>query len=83
MLGSTLSIITYLLCLLCGWQVPDIYDAAKYDAIHNAHLGLDLRDLYQVHEHLFGVICICHVLLISTQRAQRSIPSTLCTWAWA
>lgn len=24
-------------------QVPDIYDSAKYDAIHNAHLGLDMR----------------------------------------
>lgn len=26
--------------------MPDIYDAVKYDAIHNAHLGLDLEDLY-------------------------------------
>jgi inositol hexakisphosphate/diphosphoinositol-pentakisphosphate kinase len=22
-------------------QVPDIYDSAKYDALHNAHLGLE------------------------------------------
>ena len=29
-------------------QVPDIYDSAKYDSIHNRHLGLDFRDLYQV-----------------------------------
>ncbi len=29
-------------------QVPDIYDAAKYDAIHNQHLGLDLRPVYKV-----------------------------------
>ncbi|GAB4823839.1 hypothetical protein N2152v2_010885 [Parachlorella kessleri] len=28
-------------------KVPDIYDAAKYDAIHNAHLGVDLKELYQ------------------------------------
>jgi inositol hexakisphosphate/diphosphoinositol-pentakisphosphate kinase len=28
--------------------VPDIYDSAKYDALHNAHLGLTptLYDLY-------------------------------------
>lgn len=31
-----------------GPQVPDIYDAAKYDAIHNQHLGLDLRPVYKV-----------------------------------
>ena len=29
-------------------KVPDIYDSAKYDAIHNAHLGLNLQDLYNV-----------------------------------
>jgi hypothetical protein len=29
--------------------VPDIYDSAKYDAIHNAHLDLAVMpDLYQV-----------------------------------
>lgn len=27
--------------------MPDIYDAAKYDAIHNQHLGLDLRPVYK------------------------------------
>jgi inositol hexakisphosphate/diphosphoinositol-pentakisphosphate kinase len=28
-------------------QVPDIYDSAKYDALHNAHLGLStLQQLY-------------------------------------
>lgn len=30
-------------------QVPDIYDSAKYDAIHNRHLGLDVEPVYQVH----------------------------------
>jgi hypothetical protein len=29
------------------WQVPDIYDSAKYDAIHNRELGLDLQALYE------------------------------------
>ena len=29
-------------------QVPDIYDAAKYDAIHNQHLGLELKLVYTV-----------------------------------
>ncbi|KAI3438574.1 hypothetical protein D9Q98_001000 [Chlorella vulgaris] len=27
-------------------KVPDIYDAAKYDAIHNQRLGLELRPVY-------------------------------------
>ena len=29
-------------------QVPDIYDSAKYDAIHNSELGLDIQELYKV-----------------------------------
>lgn len=29
-------------------KVPDIYDSAKYDAIHNSELGLDLKPLYTV-----------------------------------
>ena len=29
-------------------KVPDIYDSAKYDAIHNAELGLKLEPLYLV-----------------------------------
>jgi inositol hexakisphosphate/diphosphoinositol-pentakisphosphate kinase len=29
-------------------KVPDIYDSAKYDAIHNSHLGLHLKPLYMV-----------------------------------
>lgn len=28
-------------------KVPDIYDSAKYDAIHNSELGLTLKPLYQ------------------------------------
>ncbi|KAJ9526580.1 hypothetical protein QJQ45_017659 [Haematococcus lacustris] len=33
-------------------KVPDIYDSAKYDAIHNSHLGVDLQELYQVARQL-------------------------------
>lgn len=29
-------------------KIPDIYDSAKYDAIHNFHLPLDLQPVYQV-----------------------------------
>lgn len=29
-------------------KVPDIYDSAKYDAIHNSELGLTLKPLYTV-----------------------------------
>lgn len=29
-------------------KVPDIYDSAKYDAIHNAHIAGDLHELYNV-----------------------------------
>ena len=32
----------------CLLQVPDIYDSAKYDAIHNSELGLDIQELYKV-----------------------------------
>ena len=29
-------------------KVPDIYDSAKYDAIHNSELGLEIEPLYRV-----------------------------------
>ena len=29
-------------------KVPDIYDSAKYDAIHNSELGLNVENLYLV-----------------------------------
>jgi hypothetical protein len=29
-------------------KVPDIYDSAKYDAIHNAHLGPPLDEVFDV-----------------------------------
>ncbi len=29
-------------------KVPDIYDSAKYDAIHNSELGLNMKQLYMV-----------------------------------
>ena len=28
--------------------MPDIYDSAKYDAIHNSELGLNMKQLYTV-----------------------------------
>lgn len=34
-------------------KVPDVYDAAKYDAIHNSHLDLDgLEELYRISKQL-------------------------------
>ncbi|CAK0787238.1 hypothetical protein CVIRNUC_010454 [Coccomyxa viridis] len=33
-------------------KVPDIYDSAKYDAIHNSELGLNLKQLYTVAKQL-------------------------------
>ncbi len=32
--------------------MPDIYDSAKYDAIHNSELGLDIQELYMVRHTL-------------------------------
>ena len=29
-------------------KIPDIYDSAKYDAIHSSHLPLDLEPVYKV-----------------------------------
>ncbi|GFR40431.1 hypothetical protein Agub_g1005 [Astrephomene gubernaculifera] len=41
-------------------KVPDIYDSAKYDAIHNAHLGLEaLQELYIVAKLLADVVIPC------------------------
>ncbi|KAG2442512.1 hypothetical protein HXX76_002598 [Chlamydomonas incerta] len=41
-------------------KVPDIYDSAKYDAIHNGHLGLDvLEELYVVAKLLADVVIPC------------------------
>ena len=38
-------------------KVPDVYDAAKYDAIHNVHLGLEGLDvLYEVAKELADCI---------------------------
>lgn len=37
-------------------KVPDIYDAAKYDAIHNAHLGIDLKPVYEVAKVLAAAV---------------------------
>ena len=38
-------------------KVPDVYDAAKYDAIHNEHLALEgLRELYELAKELADCI---------------------------
>ena len=34
-------------------KVPDIYDSAKYDAIHNSELGLNMKQLYTVRLHIW------------------------------
>ena len=40
-------------------KVPDVYDAAKYDAIHNSHLSLDgLEELYRVSRCLAEGWCL-------------------------
>ena len=33
-------------------KVPDIYDSAKYDAIHNSELGRNMKQLYTVGCHI-------------------------------
>ncbi len=42
-------------------KVPDIYDSAKFDAIHNAHLGLvGMPELYKNVKKLADVVrAIC------------------------
>lgn len=38
-------------------KIPDIYDAAKYDSIHNAHLALDgLEELYTAAKELAAAV---------------------------
>ena len=59
-------------------QVPDIYDSAKYDAIHNAlALGLDTSKLHKLYEaracvrmRVCGCVCMfwrfaCVYMLVS------------------
>jgi hypothetical protein len=46
-------------CVNCSYyditKVPDIYDSAKYDLLHNAHLKLKgLDELYKVAKVKFG-----------------------------
>lgn len=41
-------------------KVPDIYDSAKYDAIHNSELGLEIEPLYQVAAGL-----LCNILVLT------------------
>jgi inositol hexakisphosphate/diphosphoinositol-pentakisphosphate kinase len=36
--------------------VPDIYDSAKYDSIHNCHLGLPLQELYAAAKALAAAV---------------------------
>lgn len=44
-------------CFSPSHQVPDIYDAAKYDAIHNAHLGLPcMHDVYEIAKVLAAAV---------------------------
>ncbi len=36
--------------------MPDIYDSAKYDSIHNCHLGLPLQELYAAAKALAAAV---------------------------
>ena len=39
--------------------MPDIYDAAKYDSIHHAHLGLShMHQVYEVRQPCRKVLCV-------------------------
>ena len=58
-------------------QVPDIYDAVKYDAIHNAHLGLDLEDLYTTAKSLADTVIPNEYGL--TPDARLHIGSSICS----
>ena len=41
-------------------QIPDIYDSAKYDAIHNGHLALSpLKVCVCVCVYLYACVCVC------------------------
>ena len=54
-------------------KIPDIYDSAKYDAIHNKHLGLDFMQAW--HPLLaFGVWCF--VFVRSRESANMCFAST-------
>lgn len=43
-------------------KVPDIYDSAKYDAIHNSELGLTLKPLYKARRPCVAAYpCTCYM----------------------
>ena len=46
-------------------KVPDIYDSAKYDAIHNSELGLTLEPLYHVSPLGFWSCIVCGLLRLA------------------
>eukprot|EP00887_Chlorella_sp_A99_P004707 scaffold4.g4707.t1 len=62
---------------LGGRPVPDIYDAAKYDAIHNAHLGLELEPVYQVAKQLADAVIPNEYGVVPT--AKLRIGSMICS----
>ena len=43
-------------------KIPDIYDSAKYDAIHRSHLPLDLEPVYKVNLVLQLIAVVCTVV---------------------
>eukprot|EP01004_Peranema_trichophorum_P003664 NODE_263_length_3101_cov_40.223304_g227_i0.p1 GENE.NODE_263_length_3101_cov_40.223304_g227_i0~~NODE_263_length_3101_cov_40.223304_g227_i0.p1 ORF type:complete len:959 (-),score=209.09 NODE_263_length_3101_cov_40.223304_g227_i0:224-2947(-) len=57
-------------------KIPDIYDAAKYDAIHNSHLGLPLRELYLVSRQLAN--CVIPGEYGTEKLLKRTIGSRIC-----
>jgi inositol hexakisphosphate/diphosphoinositol-pentakisphosphate kinase len=60
-------------------KVPDIYDAAKYDSIHNGHLGLrdEMRPVYEIAKELAAAVVPNEYGIDPAQKLR--IGSTICT----
>ena len=63
-------------------KVPDIYDSAKYDAIHNSELGLDLKPLYTVRSQKPVTLTGCCSYLALRRHLQVSSASHVDCGSW-